>query len=138
MTTRDDASDGARSENPDATVPPRIHHAEESMRAKANVKRAGVVMLLALALAAWPLAAMTNCAQFITTAEDDAPNSGWLTGERTETSSSTFSYSGSWSYLNFGGTFNGSSTKTQSYSVGIYEMEGGGFVTLRCDTYQPV
>ena len=108
------------------------------MRAKANVKRAGVVMLLALALAAWPLAAMTYCAQFITTAGDDAPNSGWLFGERTETTSSTFSYSGSWSYLNFGGTFDGSSTRTQSYSVGIYQMQDGTRQELRCDTYMPV
>ena len=107
---------------------------------KAIVKRKGVVTLLGLlvVLSALPLAAITACAQYITTAGDDDPNYGWLTGERTETTSSTMSYSSSWSWLNFGGTFNGSSTRTQSYSVGIYDMADGSRQELRCDTYQPV
>jgi hypothetical protein len=105
---------------------------------KSRVKRAGMVTLLVLALASWPLAALSSCAQYITTADDDAPNSGTLTGERTETTSSTLSYSGSWNWLNFGGTINGSRTMTQSYSVGTYRMDDGTTVTVRCDTYVPV
>jgi hypothetical protein len=105
---------------------------------KAFAKWVGLVTLLVLAVTAWPVAALTPCVQYITTAADDAPNSGYLFGTRTETTSSTFSYSGSWSYLNFGGVFNGSSTRTQTYEVGVYRMDDGTYQNVRCDTYMPV
>jgi hypothetical protein len=104
---------------------------------KSLVKRAGVIGL-ALVLAAWPLAAMTNCAQFITSGADDAPNTGWLSGESTVSTTTSYKYSGTWSFMNFGGTFDGSSTTTTTYSVGTYTMADGTTQTLRCDTYTPV
>jgi hypothetical protein len=97
-------------------------------------KRAGVVTVLALVLSAWPLAAMTYCAQFISSGADDAPLVGWLMGESQTTTTKTYS----WSYTNFGGTFDGSSTKTQSYTVGTYSLSNGDTITLRCDNYQTV
>ena len=105
---------------------------------KRFVKGTGLLTLLVLAVTAWPVAASTPCVQYITTAADDRPNSGYLWGTSTETTSSTFSYSGSWSYMNFGGVFNGSSTRTQSYEVGTYKMDDGTFQRVRCDTYMPV
>jgi hypothetical protein len=104
---------------------------------KALVRQAGVVGL-ALALAAWPLAALSTCVQFITSAADDAPNYGWLSGESTVSTTTSYKYSGTWSFMNFGGTFDGSSTTTTTYSVGTYNMADGTKQTLRCDSYTPV
>jgi hypothetical protein len=104
---------------------------------KELVRKAGVIALV-LALTAFPLAAIQPCAQFITSAADDAPNSGWLSGESTVTTTTSFKYSSSWSFMNFGGTFDGSSTTTTTYSVGTYTMADGSRQTLRCDSYTPV
>ena len=101
---------------------------------KAIAKRAGVITMLVAVLAAWPLAAMTNCVQFISSGGDDAPKTGYLVGDYQQTTTKTFS----WSYTNFGGTFGGSSTITQSYTVGIYQMSDGSRQTLRCDNYTTV
>jgi hypothetical protein len=100
---------------------------------KEMVKRSAIA-LLAFVLVAGPLAASVNCAEFITSAGDDPPITGWLMGESTVTSTKTYS----WSYTNFGGTFNGSSTTTQSYTVGTYQLSNGAVQTLRCDNYQTV
>ena len=108
------------------------------MRAIGRVKSAVWLLGLMFALTAWPLAASFNCAEYITTAGDDDPNYGWLIGERTESTSTTTSFAGSWSYMNFGGIFDGSSTKTSTYQVGIYQMADGTRQQLRCDGYTPV
>lgn len=102
---------------------------------KGLLKQAGVITLLSTMLLVPGLVAMTNCASFISSKGDDAPLTGWLTGEKTVTKSTTTSYSGSWSFSNFGGTFNGSSTVTESYSVGTYEMSDGTYQEIRCDNY---
>jgi hypothetical protein len=105
---------------------------------KEMVRRAAVVTVLAIMVTAWPLAAITTCAQFITSAADDAPNYGWLSGESTVSTTTSYKYSGTWSFMNFGGTFDGSSTTTTTYSVGTYTMADGTIQTLRCDSYTPV
>lgn len=101
----------------------------------ALMRRAVLMTLLALLVLAPGVVAITNCAQFISSSADDSPLTGWLMGEQTVSTSSTSGYSGSWSYMNFGGTFNGSSTTTVSYSVGTYQMSNGTIQYLRCDSY---
>lgn len=101
---------------------------------KRMVLRAALAVTFGAAMSAHGLAALQNCAAFITSAARDAPMTGWLLGEKTVSTSKTFS----WSYMNFGGAFNGSSTMTQSYSVGTYRMSDGTTQQLRCDGYMAV
>jgi hypothetical protein len=103
-------------------------------------KQAGVLALMAMALSVESVAASINCADYITSGADDVPMTGYLIGERTQTTSTTTgsSLSFSWSWLNFGGAFNGSSTVTESYSVGTYMMADGWTQTIRCDNYTRV
>src|SRR5688572_1650938 len=107
-------------------------------RMKTRVKRAVAVALVMLTMATPALVASTPCAQFITSAADDAPLTGWLMGESTVTTTTTTKYSSSWSFMNFGGVFDGSSTTTETYSVGVYEMSDHTIQRLRCDGYTPV
>jgi hypothetical protein len=97
-----------------------------------------IVVLLVAMLLGGPLTADSGCAQFITTGDDDAPNSGWLVGESTVSTSVTTRFSGAMTFMTVGGTYEGSRTRTESYSVGTYQMEDGTTVTVRCDTYTRV
>ncbi len=104
----------------------------------ALVKQAGVVAILALVVSVPALAGMTNCLAYISSQGDDTPLTGYLEGERTHTSTSTRSYTSSWSYKFFGGTFSFTNTDSETYSVGVYRMSDGSVQQLRCDTYQYV
>ncbi len=103
-------------------------------------KRACVLALVAMALSIESVAGAIACADYITSAADDVPMTGTLIGEKTVTTSTTTgsTINFSWSWLNFGGAFNGSSTVTESYSVGNYRMSDGTIQTIRCDSYSRV
>jgi hypothetical protein len=98
---------------------------------KTLVKRAGAIALLAVVVGVPGLAGMVNCLPFISSSGGDKPLTGYLTGESSRTTTKVRS----WSYTNFGGTFNGSSTVTDSYSVGYYRMSNGTLQQIRCDSY---
>ena len=101
-------------------------------------KQAGILALVAMALSIESVAGAIACADYITSAADDAPMTGSLIGEKTVTTSTTSTTGFTWSWLNFGGVFNGSSTTTESYQVGYYQMSNGTVQTIRCDGYTRV
>lgn len=101
---------------------------------KKLVQRAGVVALVAMALSIEAVGASTPCADFISSAGDDSPLTGYLVGQSEVTTTKTLS----WSYTNYGGTFGGSSVTTETYSVGTYAMTDGSIIRLRCDGYVQV
>ena len=103
-------------------------------------KRAGVLALVAMVLSIESVAGAIACADYITSAADDVPMTGTLIGEKTVTTTTTTSRGFSWSWLNFGGAFNGSSTVTnaETYEVGYYQMSNGSIQTIRCDGYTRV
>jgi hypothetical protein len=105
---------------------------------KAMVKRAGAIALALVVVTAFPLAAWGNCADNITSGGEDAPLTGWLMGERSVSTTTSYSYKGSWTFMNFGGTFDGTRTVTETHWEGSYKMTDGSIRNIRCDTYQPV
>jgi hypothetical protein len=118
----------------------RTHGSTRRNSMRKLAKRAGVLALVAMALSIESVAGAIACSDYITSAADDVPMTGTLIGESTHTSSTTSgrTISFSWSWLNFGGAYNGSSTETDSYNVGSYRMSNGTIQTIRCDNYTRV
>ena len=105
---------------------------------KAFVHGLVIVALIAGMAMPAPVSGFSNCVQFISSAPTDQPLTGWLVGERYVTYTSTTTWAGNWNYLNFGGTFDGSSSKTTSYWEGTYQMSNGTRQVIRCDAYVAV
>src|SRR5688572_33403078 len=97
-----------RSAEPIARRRAPMTHAEGSM--KGIVQRVPIVVLLVTLIVAGPLAALSSCSQFITTGENDSPNSGSLVGEKTVTTSTTTRYTGSGTFMVVGGMYEGATT----------------------------
>ena len=94
--------------------------------------------MFALIVSVSALAGMTNCLMYISSGGDDRPLTGYLVGESTRSSTTTKSYVSSWSYKFFGGTYSYSTTLTETYNLGQYQMSDGTIQQIRCDTYQKV
>jgi hypothetical protein len=72
-----------------------------------------------------PGALHAECAQYVTSAEEDGPASGTLVGEK------TVSWSVSGSGLGWRVSY------SESYAVGEYEMADGTRIKLKCSDYTP-
>jgi hypothetical protein len=103
---------------------------------KAVVRRAGVATLLGFLLVPG-LKALGDCASNISSGPRDAPLTGYLTGQRTETVTTQQTYSAGYNRTLSGG-YQYQRTVTVAYSVGSYKMSDGTTRQVRCDTYRYV
>ena len=101
---------------------------------KVPVRRAGVLTLLGLFLLVPGLKALGDCASNISSGEGDEPLTGYLTGQRTETVTTTQTFSAGYNRTLSGG-YQYQRTTTTTYSVGTYQMSDGSTKQVRCDTY---
>jgi hypothetical protein len=102
---------------------------------KALARKAGVLTVLGLFLLVPGLAAVGECAAYISSSGDQ-PLTGELIGQRTVTVSSAMTLTSSLSSKLMGGSYSLSRTTTTTYYVGTYVMSDGTTRQVRCDTYQ--
>lgn len=105
------------------------------------VKRWGVVALVLAAVAVLHVqnaSAALACSAYITSQSYDEPLWGWLIGESTTSSTTSWSVGGGWSARIFGGSYSASGSTTTSYNIGTYQMSDGNIRHLRCDSYRTV
>ena len=105
---------------------------------KALARRVGVLSLLGLFLIVPGLAAVGECADFISSGSDDQPLTGYLTGQRMVTMTSVMTLTSSLSSKLLGGSYSLSRTTTTTRYEGTYVMSDGTTRQVRCDTYQYV
>ena len=103
---------------------------------RALMKRAGTLTLVAAMVVVPGLAAIGVCAPYISSGARDRAMTGWLLGERTQTETTLWSYTASWLFKFFGGTFTHSGSRTRSFSVGTYYMSNNTLAHVRCDSYR--
>jgi hypothetical protein len=103
---------------------------------KALARRAGVLTLLGLFLLVPGLAAVGECASYISSGSSDEPLTGELTGQRMVTVTSAMTLTSSLSSKLLGGSYSLSRTTTTTYYVGTYVMSDGTTRQVRCDTYR--